>query len=64
MKLIFRYALLVNFTDKQDLVTKEQLREALRNAKYTGSAKEIDAGIERCVGYIREVVQGGDKRES
>ena len=51
MKYIFRYALLTQFTEKENLITKEQLLEALKSVKFSFNAKEIDSRQQTCGVY-------------
>ena len=48
MKLIFRYALLANFTEKDQVVTKDQLIQAIKNGKNQSLLKDLDNRISTC----------------
>ena len=64
MKLIFRYALLSNFTEKDELVTKEQLVQALKNTKNQAVLKDVDRIIDNCTECIDKLVKIADKRDT
>lgn len=64
MKQIFRYALLSNFTEKDELVTKEQLVQALKNTKNQAVLKDIDKSINNCTECIDKLVKIADKRDT
>ena len=63
MKYIFRYALLTQFTEKENLITKEQLLEALKSVKFSFNAKEIDSLVNKHAECITLLLKTNDKRD-
>jgi hypothetical protein len=63
MKYIFRYALLTNFTEKDTLITKEQLLEALKSAKYSLNNRDLSTLINRHAECISVLLKTADKRD-
>lgn len=63
MKYIFRYALLTNFTTKQQQITSEQLTEALRVGKFSLAGRNIEELVEQANQCIRLLLRNSDKKD-
>ena len=46
------------------MVSKDQLLQALKNAKYQGATKDIDSKIDKFTQLIDELIKISDKRDS
>jgi hypothetical protein len=64
MKYIFRYTLLARYTLKDQLISKEQLLEALKGVKNAVPVKDVDLTIERHAECIGELIKNADKRDA
>ena len=63
MKYIFRYALLTNFTEKDTLITKEQLLDALKSAKYPLNNRDLSSLVSKHSECITVLLKSADKRD-
>ena len=63
MKYIFRYALLTNFTTKQQQITFEQLTEALRVANFSLAGKNIEELVDQSNQCIELLLRNSDKKD-
>ena len=63
MKYIFRYALLTNFTTKQNQITPEQLGEALKLAKFNLAGRNIEDLVSQANVCIEMLLRNNDKKD-
>lgn len=63
MKYIFRYALLTNFTNKQNQITPEQLSEALKVAKFNLAGRNIEDLVAQANQCIEMLLRNSDKKD-